>query len=282
MATRGGIGEFSGEAADWESYIERLENYFVAHEITDAANLVVPQKPNEVEYAALVKRINEHFVPKSSVIVQRFKFNTCVRQVGESVLTFVAHLRALSEHCEFGDTLEDMLRDRLICGIADSRMQRAMLAEQKLKFARAFELTQTMESADRDTRKLQSNTSVHLLTDKSTTTKPCYCCGERHHPSSCRFVDAICHACKKTGHISKVCRSKRKTTAAGGNTTKTGGTKSNTSTSVSQSSKSSTQSEPKAALTLTATPEDVYTMFSIHGPGHAPFYVTLAVDGHEL
>ena len=37
MATRGGIGEFSGEAADWESYIERLENYFVAHEITDAA-----------------------------------------------------------------------------------------------------------------------------------------------------------------------------------------------------------------------------------------------------
>ena len=30
----GGIGEFSGEAADWESYIERLENYFVAHEIT--------------------------------------------------------------------------------------------------------------------------------------------------------------------------------------------------------------------------------------------------------
>ena len=93
MATRGGIGEFSGEAADWESYIERLENYFVAHEITDAAkqratllsqcgsatyklvrSLVAPQKPNEVEYAALVKRINEHFVPKPSVIVQRFKF----------------------------------------------------------------------------------------------------------------------------------------------------------------------------------------------------------------
>ena len=153
----------------------------------------------------------------------------------------------------------------------------------KLKFARAFELTQTMESADRDTHKLHSNTSVHLLTDKSTTTKPCYHCGKRHHPSSCHFVDVICHACKKTGHISKVCQSKWKTTTAGGNTTQTGGTKSNTSTSASQSSKSSTQSEPKAALTLTATPEeDVYTMFSIHGPGQALFYVTLAVDNHEL
>ena len=139
MATRGGIGEFSEEAADWEGYIERLENYFVAHEISDAAkqratfisqcgaaiyklvrSFVAPQKPNEVEYPTLVKRINKHFVPKPSVIVQRFKFNTCVRQAGESVSTFVAHLHALSEHCEFGDTLEDMLRDRLVCGIANS------------------------------------------------------------------------------------------------------------------------------------------------------------------
>ena len=36
MATRRGIGEFSGESADWESYIGRLENYFVAQSITDA------------------------------------------------------------------------------------------------------------------------------------------------------------------------------------------------------------------------------------------------------
>ena len=101
-----------------------------------------------------------------------------MRQAGEFVSTFVTHLHTLSEHCEFGDTLEDMLSDRLVCGIADSRMQRAMLAELKLKFARAFELAQTMESVDQDTRKLQSNISVHLLTDKSTTTKPCYRCGE--------------------------------------------------------------------------------------------------------
>ena len=122
----------------------------------------------KVEYLALIKRIHEHFVPKQSVIVQRFKFNTCVRQAGKSVSMFVAHLRALSEHCEFGNTLEDMLRDCLIYGIADSQMQHAMLAEPNLKFAKAFELTQTMESADHNTHKLQSNTPMHLLTDQST------------------------------------------------------------------------------------------------------------------
>ena len=36
MAERPGIGEFSGEAADWDNYIERLENFLVAHDITEA------------------------------------------------------------------------------------------------------------------------------------------------------------------------------------------------------------------------------------------------------
>ena len=36
MAERSGIGEFSGEAANWDNnYIERLENFFVAHDITE-------------------------------------------------------------------------------------------------------------------------------------------------------------------------------------------------------------------------------------------------------
>ena len=88
MAERSGIGEFSGEAADWENHIEHLENFFVAHDITEAnkkwatllrvcgaatykviRSVVAPQKPNELEYSALVKKIQEHFVPKLSIIM---------------------------------------------------------------------------------------------------------------------------------------------------------------------------------------------------------------------
>ena len=36
MAEHSGIGKFSGEAADWDNYIERLENFFIAHDITEA------------------------------------------------------------------------------------------------------------------------------------------------------------------------------------------------------------------------------------------------------
>ena len=35
---------------------------------------------------------------------------------------FVASLRNLAEHCEYRDTLETMLRDRIVCGIRDKKI----------------------------------------------------------------------------------------------------------------------------------------------------------------
>ena len=107
--------------------MERLENYVVAHDIKSETkkkavllsecgaatynlirSLVVPQKPNEVEYKVLLDKTKEHFAPAPSCIVERYKFNTRVQQLDESVATYIVQLRALSTYCEFGEMLEDM------------------------------------------------------------------------------------------------------------------------------------------------------------------------------
>ena len=49
-------------------------------------------------------------------------------------------LRGFSEHCQFGTALEDMLRDRLVCGISDDSIQRQLLAERKLTFIKAVKI----------------------------------------------------------------------------------------------------------------------------------------------
>ena len=36
--------------------------------------------------------------------------------------TFLSELRSIAEYCNFGDTLETMLRDRLISGINDDHI----------------------------------------------------------------------------------------------------------------------------------------------------------------
>ena len=48
-----------------------------------------------------------------------------------------------------------MLRDRLVCGVNDERIQRRLLAESQLEFKKAMELAAVMETADRNTRDLK-------------------------------------------------------------------------------------------------------------------------------
>ena len=49
----------------------------------------------------------------------RFLFHQRQQQPGESVAINLAELRKLAVPCEFGETLDEALRDRLVCGLRD-------------------------------------------------------------------------------------------------------------------------------------------------------------------
>ena len=79
----------------------------------------------------------------------------------------MSELRSLTKFCNFGTALKDMLRDRLVCGINDSAVQRKLLLECNLTFNKALEMVQH-ETAVRNARTLQTGTSdvsksVHTL-----------------------------------------------------------------------------------------------------------------------
>ena len=134
----GDIAEFNKSSDDWESYHERLEFYFAANEVDDdgkkkaillssvgsdtyklVRNLVSPSSPKDKTYDELTAVLKNHFSPAPSITLQRYKFNSAVRKSGQSVSEFIAYLLQLSKDCDFGDKLNDMLRDRLVCGIQD-------------------------------------------------------------------------------------------------------------------------------------------------------------------
>ena len=54
--------------------------------------------------------------------------------------SYVVELRALAEFCNFGDSLELMLQDRLVCSIGDETTQRLLLAETELTFKKTLEI----------------------------------------------------------------------------------------------------------------------------------------------
>ena len=85
--------------------------------------------------------LSDHFSPPPSEVLQRFRFNGRVRQPGESVSTFVAEIRKLSEHCNFGDALDKTMRDCIIGGINDEAIREKLLAEKgDLTYKRTVEI----------------------------------------------------------------------------------------------------------------------------------------------
>jgi len=129
-------------------YVEQLGHVFVANGITEEAkkravflsvigastykllsSLIAPDEPGDKEYTFLVDKLSKHFTPAPSKIVERFKFHTRFHKPGESATVFVSELRSIAKHCNFGDTLETMLRDHIVCRINDSIIQHRLLSE---------------------------------------------------------------------------------------------------------------------------------------------------------
>ena len=78
---------------------------------------------------------------------------------------FLAELRALADKCEFGDQLTTSLRDRLVCGIADGRMQRRILSEpyKDLTLDKAVDLCMAMETAIKNVLRLQNDAKQQVF-----------------------------------------------------------------------------------------------------------------------
>ena len=108
--------------------------------------------------------MREHFHPRRLEIVQHFHFNSRVRHSNETIAAFVAELRKLSEFCNFGDKLDEMLRDRIVCGINHPAMQRRPLSETDLTLAKTLEVAQGLEAVEKSSKVMQEVEQKPLVT----------------------------------------------------------------------------------------------------------------------
>ena len=174
-----------------------------------------------------MSKVKTHKEPAPSIIVRRFLFNTCNQKAGESIVEYIAILRKAAEHCNYGDSLSEMLQARLVYGITNITVQKRLLAEKELSLNKAVSLAQSIEVAEQGAKDLQmaatakstTNAYADLLKinagpsnkhdDKSVHKfKPCYRCGGKHSLRLCRFKSECCHSCGKIRHIAKACLSR--------------------------------------------------------------------------
>ena len=174
MTTIGKIESFDETKENWETYVERVEQFFLANDIDDdhkvptllsliggktytlLRDLLAPETPATKSFQQIVTTLQEHLSPKPLEIAERFRFYEKNQQEGESILSYVAELRKLATHCNFGGNLNEALRDRVVCGLWNMQIQKRLLSEAKLKYSKAVEIAVAMETAIRDASELQS------------------------------------------------------------------------------------------------------------------------------
>ena len=259
MQKHGKIECFDPTETNWTSYIERLDYSFAANDIPEdrkkstslavcgsttfelTKSLVQPDTLADMSFTDILKALKNHYALELSPIIQRFKFNSRQPLPGESIPAYIAAFRVLGEHCKFGATVNDMILDRLVCGVNDRAIQRRLLQESDLDYKMAYDIAIAMESASKnaldlltgstttttttqvkqlcsvlpsDSRKQHSSptTRTSTTTTQSAAVKPIY---HRYGTAGylatvCRFKDAICHHCGKKCHLSKACNSKKR------------------------------------------------------------------------
>ena len=82
----------------------------------------------------------------------------------------------------FGDTLNDMLRDRLVCGLCSPKIEKFLLHYKKLTFAQARDIEVSKELAEENTKFISdSRDKSNVLKLKDTSLQvSCYRCRRKH------------------------------------------------------------------------------------------------------
>ncbi len=170
---------------------------------------MAPDLPSDKTFDQLVSTLKRHFEPKPLIIAERFYFHKRSQNIGESVSEYVAELRRLTTHCQYGTHLTEALRDWLVSGIRDAHTQKKLLTVEPLTLAQAIDIAQGEEAVERNSRALKGTEPTVNMVTKSVA-KPCYRCGNTSHDQKdCHFKNTDCFHCGKRGHIADVCRSKK-------------------------------------------------------------------------
>ena len=183
-------------------------------------------KDDIIKYSRVKERFEGFFVKHRNAIYERVKLNLRKQEEGETVAAFINDLYILVGHCEYGDLQDEMIKDRLVVGLRDSKLSEKLQLDPKLTLnvavtsVRQSELVHRQQSDLRkdDGRKLpidgvekeRKHPSGHKRGDPSTQKKSgppkkapqqskCNHCGlsPSHDIKSCPAKDCVCRGCGK-------------------------------------------------------------------------------------
>jgi hypothetical protein len=215
----GQMREFDLQSGNWSGYVERMEMYFLVNKVTEElklptlisamgenayellSTLASPAKPSTLNYNVAVELLGAHLQPKPSELAERFKFRQRRQLANESIADYVTELKKLSKNCAFKATLDENMRDQLVCGIKSEIIRQRLFAEDYLTYNRVVKVALSLEAAERDAMAVERGSEVVQGLHKLNFIE-CHRCGDKRHAASeCSYKDYVL-ICLRTCRVS--------------------------------------------------------------------------------
>ena len=152
----------------WTRWAKQFETYYLAAELSAKAkgvqvaillNAAGPEAQEIHEqftytetqarddYKIVLAKFEAYCRPRKNVVYERHRFRGRNQVEEEPVDKWVKDLRIIAKDCDFEAQEDSMIRDQIVYGVHDKRVQERMLRDSKLDLVKAVELSRTAESS---------------------------------------------------------------------------------------------------------------------------------------
>lgn len=190
------------------------------------------------DYVKVLKAFSDHCDSETNEVYERFVFYSRNQKEGEPFDKFYIAIKQLAKSCEFDTQEEKAIRDRIILGVFDKKLQNKLLKTKDIKMADCAEECRLFEMSSAQIKEVQkdhegdirvdevnrNNGSVTLKKNDSKTVfkrsgnrytefqhpkqqTTCYYCSGVHKKGHCPAYGKICGKCGRKNHITKACKS---------------------------------------------------------------------------
>ncbi|RXN08425.1 retrotransposon-like family member retr-1 [Labeo rohita] len=235
--------DFEGNLAEiWRTWIQKFDLYLIATGIAEKSDKVkcatflhvagddaikvfntMDFDDDVDDFEVLKEKFREYCEPRKNITYLRHMFFTRAQGPNETIDAYVTDLKNKAKDCEFGRLNDDLIKDRIVCGVNNDTVRARLLRETDLNLAkavdicRANEITQSHlkvlhEEAEVAVNKITKTKSARQVNIKHTRKEKYECtrCGYVHEPRKCPAYGKICNECSRKNHFSRMCKTPQK------------------------------------------------------------------------
>ncbi|KAL3218078.1 hypothetical protein MRX96_006058 [Rhipicephalus microplus] len=235
-SSNGSLEQFNlSQPDEWEDFPQRFEFFLEAQGITDAGKkrstflsrcgaatfqlakaLVAPDQLKDTPYEDIIAALRNHLSPKPPELARRYEFHRREQATGtprpfrfglrnDKAKRRILAKKEVSLACAVEEATAAEAIDR---EASQSRLNATAPRTEPVHQGTVADCGEDQDGLEECVRQLRADTSQRR--DAGLGGGSCAGCGGPHERRLCRFRDAQCRSCGKTGHIAKVYRSQRK------------------------------------------------------------------------